>query len=112
MLSGDDAAEVAVARLLQILRDKGATYWADEALAVAGLVLADQRPPEAALALCASRSLDGRGGIAAFQERLRLCRTRLVERLGPDGWRAAEQWAKALSVGEAIGRTLAAVEAR
>jgi predicted ATPase/DNA-binding SARP family transcriptional activator len=112
VLSGDDAAEVAVSRLLQILHNKGATYWADEALAVAGLVLADQRPPEAALALCASRSLDGRGGIAAFQERLQLCRTRLVERLGPDGWRAAEQCAKALSVGEAIGRALAAVEAR
>jgi hypothetical protein len=53
----DDAAAAPIPRLLRVLRDKEVTYRADEALAVAALVLADPLPEEAAVVLTASQSL-------------------------------------------------------
>jgi len=59
-----------VSRLLQVLRDKGLTDWADEALDVAALVLADRRPEDAAVALRASRPAGaGDGRLAAMRDR-------------------------------------------
>jgi hypothetical protein len=90
------------------------TYWADEALDVAGLVLADQHPEEAAVALNASRSLqaaveDTGSQIKPMRARLRRCRAQLIETLGPRGWQEAEHRARAIPVEEVIVRTLAAL---
>jgi hypothetical protein len=116
ILSGDDSAAAPVSRLLRVLRDKGVTYWADEALAVAALVLADPLPEEAAVVLTASQSLqaaldDTGSQLRAMRGRLRRCRAHLVETLGPGRWQEAEQEALAMPVGEAIIRALAALEA-
>ena len=81
VLGGAAGAAVPVVRLLGMLRDRGVTYWADEALDVAALVFADRGSavvPEAAAALCASRPLDeGDGRLAALRTRLVDCRRRL-----------------------------------
>ena len=50
-------------RLLRMLRDIGVTYWADEALDVTGLVLAERFPDAAGAALCAARPIgEGEAG--------------------------------------------------
>ena len=101
-----------MSRLLGILRDRGVTYWADEALAAAALVLADRRPQDAATALCASRPVgDGDGRLVAMRERLERCRTRLAETFGPPEWANTVQRARAVPVDEAIVCTLAALRA-
>jgi predicted ATPase/DNA-binding SARP family transcriptional activator len=115
ILNGDESAAVLALRLLRVLRDKGVTYWADEALDVAGLVLADQHPEEAAVALNASRSLqtaveDTGSRISAMRARLRRCRAQLIETLGPREWQEAEHRAQAIPVEEVIVRTLAALD--
>ena len=56
LTSGAGAAAPA-SRLLRLLRDKGVTYWADDALDVAALVLADRSPEDAAAALWASKPI-------------------------------------------------------
>src|SRR5207244_1305229 len=96
--------------------DKGVTYWADEALAVAALVLADRFPEEAAVVLTSHPSLrealDDTGSlIGAMRERLRQCRAQLLETLGTGRWQEAEQEAFAMPPSEAIVRALAALEA-
>ena len=115
ILSGDDSAASPVLRLLRMLRDKGVTYWADEALAVAALVLADRLPEEAAVVLTSTASLrealdDTGSQLGAMRGRLRRCRAQLIETLGPGRWQEAEQEALAMPVGEAIVRALAALE--
>jgi len=115
ILSGDDSAAAPVSRLLGVLRDKGVTYWADEALTTAGLVLADRLPGEAAVVLAARQSvqeaLEGTGSQPdAMRGRLRQCRAHLIETLGPGRWQEAEQEALAMPVEEAIVRALAALE--
>jgi predicted ATPase/DNA-binding SARP family transcriptional activator len=115
ILSGDDSAGAHVSRLLRVLREKGVTYWADEALGVAAVVLADRLPEEAAVVLTASQSLresldDTGTQIDAIRRRLRRCRAQLIETLGPGRWQEAEQEALAMPVEEAITRALAALE--
>jgi hypothetical protein len=115
ILNGDKSAAALASRLLRVLRDKGVTYWADEALDVAGLVLADRHPEEAAVALNASRSLhaaveDTGSQISAMRTCLRRCRAQLIETLGPQGWQEAEHRAQATPVEEVIVRTLAALD--
>ncbi len=110
VLSRDDRAAAPVSRLLRILRDIGVTHWADEALDVAGLVLADRSPREAAVALSASRPIgDGDGRLGPMRERLVHCGSRLAETLGPQVWDNAVQRAGAMSVEQAISRALAAL---
>jgi predicted ATPase/class 3 adenylate cyclase len=115
VLSDADSAAAAVSRLLRMLRDKAVTYWADEALNVAGLVLADRLPEDAAVALAASRSLqeavDNTGNqIGAMRARLRRCRAQLMETLGPRGWQEAEHQSQVMPVEEAVVRALSALE--
>jgi hypothetical protein len=115
ILSGDDSAAAPVSRLLRVLRDKGVTYWADEALGVAAVVLADRLPEEAAVVRNASQSLrealnDTGSQIGAMRGRLRRCRAQLIETLGPGRWQEAEHRAQAMPVEEAIVRALAALE--
>jgi len=115
ILSGVDSAATTVSRLLRILWDMGVTYWADEALAVAAVVLADQCPEDAAVILTSRPSLrealDDTGTvIGAIRTRLRQCRAQLIQTLGPDRWQEAEQEALALPAREAIARALTALE--
>jgi hypothetical protein len=115
ILSGDDSAAAPLLRLLRLLRDKGVSYWADEALAVAALVLADRLPEEAAVVLTSSQALrgalDGTGGqLGALRGRLRQCRTQLIETLGPGRWQQAELKTLDMPVDEAIIRALTALE--
>jgi hypothetical protein len=115
ILSGDNSAAASASRLLRVLRDKGVTYWASEALTVAALVLADRLPEEAAAVLNASpslqKALDDTGSqLRAMRERLRRCRAQLIETLGPKRWQEAEQEAQAMTVAEALVRALAALE--
>lgn len=110
VLSRDGRAAAPVSRLLRILRDMGVTDWADEALDVAGLVLADRSPRAAAVALSASRPIgDGDGRLGPMRERLVHCGSRLAETLGPQVWDDAVQRARAMSVEQAISRALAAL---
>lgn len=112
VLSGDERAAALASRLLRMLRDRGVTYWANEALDVAGLVLASRSPEEAAAALCAGQPVhDGDGRLGAMRERLTRCRARLAETLGPRGWEHTEHRARAMLVDQAIIRALAALEA-
>jgi predicted ATPase len=115
ILCGDRSAAAPVVRLLRMLRDKGVTYWADDALGVAALVLSDRRPEEAAVILTAGPSLrealdDTGSEIAPMRARLRRCRAQLIETLGPRRWQEAEQEALAMTAAEAIVRALAALE--
>jgi hypothetical protein len=115
ILSGDDSAGAHVSRLLRILRDKGVTYWADEALGVAAVVLADRLPEEAAVVLTTSPALrealhDTGSQLGPIRGRLRRCRAQLIETLGPGRWQEAEQEAQAMPVEEAIVRALAGLE--
>jgi predicted ATPase/DNA-binding SARP family transcriptional activator len=115
ILNGDKSAAAPVSHLLRMLRDKGVTYWADEALDVAGLVLADRQPDEAAIALNASRSLqaaveDTGSQVSAMRTRLRRCRTQLINTLGYQRWQQAEHRAQATPVEEVIVRALAALD--
>jgi hypothetical protein len=111
VLSGDGRAAAPLSRLLRMLRDMGVTYWADDALDVAGLVLAGRCPEEAAAALCAGRPADdGDGRLGAMRERLVRCRARLAETLGPRGWEGAAHRARTMPVEETIVRALAALE--
>jgi tetratricopeptide (TPR) repeat protein len=115
VLTGDDSGATALAtRLLRILHDKGVTYWADEGLALAALVLAERSPDEAAVVLNSRptlrEALDDTGTlIGPLRARLRQCRDRLVERLGSGPWQAAERDGLALPGREAIVRALAAL---
>jgi predicted ATPase/class 3 adenylate cyclase len=117
VLTGDDAGATALdARLLRILHDKGVTYWADEGLAIAALVLADRSPEDAAVVLNSRptlrAALDDTGTlIGPLRIRLRQCRDRLVERLGAGPWQAAERNALGLPAQEAIARALSALVA-
>ena len=115
ILNGDKSAAAPVSHLLRMLRDKGVTYWADEALDVAGLVLADRQPDEAAIALNASRSLqaaveDTGSQVSAMRTRLRRCRAQLINTLGYQRWQQAEHRAQATPVEEVIVRALAALD--
>ena len=115
VLSGDEAAAGYADRLLRVLRDKGVTYWADEALAVAAVVLADRRPEDAAVILTSRptlrEALDDTGTLVGpIRSRLRQCRTHLIETLGAERWRDAEDESLDLPPLEAIDRALAAVE--
>jgi predicted ATPase len=115
VLSGDGSAAAHVCRLFRLLRDKAVTYWADEGLAVAGYVLADRSPDEAAVVLSASRSfrdaLAGTGSeLARMREVLRRCRERLADALGPARWKEAEAAALAMPVDQAIVSAQAALE--
>lgn len=105
-------AGAVVSRLLRMQRDMGVTHWVDEALAMAGLVLAARCPKEAAVALCAARPIDaGDGRLLAMRENLLRCRAGLVETLGPDEWAAAARRAQAIPVHQVIVRVLAALDA-
>ena len=115
ILGGDDSAAALATRLLRVLRDQGVTYWADEALAVAALVLADRCPEEAAVVLTSHPSLrdalDDTGSlIGAMRGNLRQCRAQMVEMLGPQRWHDAEQEGLTLAPQEAIARALSALE--
>lgn len=116
VLTGDgDSAGASISRLLRLLRDKGVTYWADEALAVAALVLADRLPEDAAVILTSRRSfrgaLDDTGNqLDAMSERLQRCRAQLLDRLGPARWREAEQETLAMPIDAAIVGALASLE--
>jgi hypothetical protein len=115
IMSGDGSAAAPVARLLRLQRDRGVTYWADEALAVAALLLADRLPEEAAVILNASHGLqdalnDTGSQLGAMRGRLRQCRHGLVESLGQQRWDDAEQRGRTMSTGTAIVSALAALE--
>jgi len=117
VLTDDEAGAAALAaRLLRILHDKGVTYWADEGLAVAALVLADRSPDDAAVLLNARpqlrAALHDRGTlIGPLRARLGRCRDGLVKRLGDARWQAAEREALAVPAAEAIARALTALVA-
>jgi hypothetical protein len=112
VLTSNGHAAAPVSRLLRMLRDMGVTYWADEALDVTGLVLAERYPEEAAAALCSARPLnDGDGRLGAIRKQLVHCRARLITRLGPRGWEAAAHRARTTPADEAIVHALAALGA-
>jgi len=117
VLTGDDAEATAlVVRLLGILHEKGVTYWADEGLAIAALLLADRSPGNSAVLLnsrpALREALDDSGTlIAPLRARLRQCRDRLVQRLGPPPWQAAEREGLAVPAQEAIAEALTALVA-
>ncbi|HVL83203.1 MAG TPA: hypothetical protein VM367_02770 [Pseudonocardia sp.] len=106
-LIDDGSAGDPVSRLLRLLKDKAVTYWADEALAVGTLVLADRNPEEAAVILS---SLGAGSGIGVLRDRLRRCRAQLVETLGPERWRETQRRGDAMRVDEAVVTALAALE--
>jgi tetratricopeptide (TPR) repeat protein len=112
VLTGDRRAATPVSRrLLRMLRDMGVTYWADEALDVAGLVLAGRCPEEAATVICAGRPVDDTDGrLGAMREQLVRCRARLAETLGPQRWEDAAHRARTIPINEAISRASAALE--
>jgi hypothetical protein len=63
------------------------TYWADEALDVAALVLADRSSEAAVAALCASRPTgDEDGRLPAIRDRLVRCRARAEATVGHEWW--------------------------
>jgi hypothetical protein len=89
VLTGAPDAAAPVSRLLRMLRGKGMTDWADEALDVAALVLADRSPEAAAVALCAvRRSVPGTVG-SPLRSRLISRRAAIEEALGPERWAPA-----------------------
>jgi hypothetical protein len=107
VLTGAPDAAAPVRRLLQVLRDKGLTDWADEAFDVAALVLADRSPEAAAVALCASRPVGaGDGRLAALRSRLVCCRAEIEETLGPSRW---ADCARGVPLDAAIAHVLAAL---
>ena len=111
VLVGAGRAATPTTRLLRMLRDMGVAYWADEALDVRGLVLAERFPEAAAAALCAARPVgEDDGRLGAMRNRLVRCRSRLAEIVGARGWAAAADRARATPVDEAIGHALAALE--
>jgi hypothetical protein len=107
VLTGAPDAAAPVSRLLRMLRDKALTDWADEALAVAALVLADRSPEDAAVALYAARPVgDGDGRLTALRSRLVRCRGGVEAALGAERWAAAT---RPVPLDAAIRRVLAAL---
>jgi predicted ATPase len=103
VLTGDAGAAALVTRLLEMLRDRGVTYWAGEALDAAALVLAERSPQDAGLVLCAVRPVGhGDGRLIAMRVRLERCRTDLRSTLGPQTWSDTVQRARAMPVEQAI----------
>ncbi|HEV3363912.1 MAG TPA: AAA family ATPase, partial [Acidimicrobiia bacterium] len=115
VLAGDREAPWFAARILRLLRDTGVGYWADTALELAGLVLAERSPAEAATLLRVSESLreehnDVGADFSGIGECLDRCRAHLLERLGPAEWEAARARAEAVSVRDAIECALGSLE--
>jgi predicted ATPase/DNA-binding SARP family transcriptional activator len=115
VLTAVPSARPPVSRLLRLLRDKGVTYWADEALAVAALVLADRRPEQAAILLTSEplRSVfddTPRNQLTAMRERLHRCRTELIETLGSPRWQETEHRTPPMPTEQAITHALAALD--
>jgi len=115
MLGDDPEASFFVVRVLRLLRDTGVGYWADTALELAGLILAERSPQQSAVLLAVSQSLreehDVVGGeLSGLGERLARCRTQLRERLGPAEWEASRLQAGTMTVDETIRCALAWLE--
>jgi ATP/maltotriose-dependent transcriptional regulator MalT len=113
VLTGDTGGAAAlVTRLLAMLRDRGATYWAGEALDAAAVVLTERSPQDAGLVLCAGRPIEhGDGRLIAMREHLERCRTRLASTLGPRRWGNTVRQAGAMPVEEVVIRALMALRA-
>jgi hypothetical protein len=116
VLGDDPAASCIVARVLRLLRDTGVGYWADTALELAGLVLAERSPAQAAVLLRVSQTLreqhnDIGADFSGIGERLARCRAALMERLGPAGWEASLLAADTMTLKEAIECALVSLEA-
>ncbi len=115
ILGGDSSAAPLVSRLLGMLRDMGVRYWLDEALEMAALALAEPLPDEAAVVLAVShelrQALDETGSqLGALGERLRCCRSQIMESLGEERWAASQCRAQAMTIEEAVVHALAALE--
>jgi hypothetical protein len=115
VLGDDPQASYFVARVLRLLRDTGVGYWADTALELAALVLAELSPAQAALLLTVSQSLradldDAGGELSGIGQRLDRCRAQLKERLGPAGWGTSLQGAETMTVADAIDFALTSLD--